>query len=116
MTAGVINLIIEQGTDYTLPLIWKDENDAPIDVTGFTARMQAREAKASTTTFLDMTTENGQIIMGINDGLITLTLTSAVTTAITAIQGFYDLEIIDGSGLVTRLLEGQMTISQEVTR
>ncbi len=69
MSAGTHNFTIEQGTTFELPLIWKDSQTppVPINVTGYTARLQARETIASTTVLLDMTTANGKVVTGTGD-------------------------------------------------
>jgi len=45
-----------------------------------------------------------------------MTMTPAVTGAIEEGIYVYDLEITSGSGIVTRLLEGEITTNPEVTR
>jgi hypothetical protein len=64
-----------------------------------------------------LTTENGRISIDEPNGLITLML-SAADTARGSLDssGVYDLEIIDVSGLVSRVIQGTFTVSKEVTR
>jgi hypothetical protein len=45
-----------------------------------------------------------------------LTISATDTAALTAGRGVYDLELVSGSGIVTRLLQGVATISRNVTR
>jgi hypothetical protein len=49
-------------------------------------------------------------------GTITLTISATDTAALTSGRGVYDLELVSGSGIVTRLLQGVATISRNVTR
>jgi hypothetical protein len=66
---------------------------------------------------LTLTSENAGITLGDAAGTITLSATATVTAALTApFSGVYDLELVSGGGVVTRLLEGSATISPEVTR
>jgi hypothetical protein len=66
---------------------------------------------------LTLTTENAGITLGGAAGTITLSATATVTAALTApFSGVYDLELVSGGGVVTRLLEGVATVSPEVTR
>lgn len=116
MTAGVKNITIEQGATYTYNLIYKDSNSVPVDLSGYTARMQVRKTKANTETLLDLTTENGCIVLGGSLGTIAITASATLTAAIDAKAGVYDLELVSPSGAVKRLIEGEVTISLEVTR
>lgn len=88
-----------------------------IDLTGFTARMHMRDTLEATTPFLTLTTENGGIALGGAAGTVDLLASAAATSSISATSGVYDLELVAGDGVtVTRLLEGLVTISPEVTR
>ena len=40
---------------------------------------------------------------------------ASVTTSLTEGEGVYDMEVVDGSGVVFRVLEGTFEISPEVT-
>lgn len=88
----------------------------PVNLTGFTARMQIRSTLEDTTVLVSLTTENGGIILGGVAGTIALLLTAAATAAFTFSNAVYDLEIIDAGGIVTRLLSGNVILSKEVTR
>jgi hypothetical protein len=116
MPAGIYNLTIEQGATFILPVTWKDANDNPINLTGYTARMQVRQYKDSTAALVTATTENNGIVLGGALGTITITITATATAALPAIIGFYDLELVSGAGTVSRLLQGTATISAEVTK
>lgn len=113
---GKYNFTIYQGATFGRVLTWKDENATPIDLTGYTARMHIRSSVDDDTIIASLTTENGGITLGGEDGTITLTMSAATTTAITADSGLYDLELVNGGSAVTRLLEGNVIISKEVTR
>lgn len=113
MPAAKLNLNIEQGTSYTKRLVWRDKNKRPVPLTGYSARMQIRPTVASTEVILELSTVNGRITLGAG-GAITLTLNPSETSQLKA--GVYDLELTDGDGRVTRLIEGKVTVSPEVTR
>ena len=49
-------------------------------------------------------------------GQVTLTLTSAASSSMAAGQYIYDLEIESNTGVVTRLIEGKVTLNREITR
>jgi len=113
--AGKLNMVIEQGATFNPVFTYKDENDTLINLTGYTARMQIKLKRTSPSTIEDLTDGNGKIILGGAAGTITLLLTDTETAAYTFTSAVYDLELINGSGAVTRLLQGSVTLSTEVT-
>lgn len=117
MTAkpGICNLVIYQGTTFNPVLTWKNEDNTLVNLTSYTARMQGRSTVNSPVTLFSLTTENGGITLGGAAGTISLLMTAAQTTALIA-NGVYDLELISAGGIVTRLLQGTITLSAEVTR
>jgi len=116
MTAARRNIIIEQGATFTYNLIYKDSEGTPVNLTGYTARMQVRKNVNSSDTLLDLNTENGAIVLGGSAGTIDITASATETASINSKIGAYDLEIESSSGVVKRLVEGDVTINPEVTR
>ena len=55
MAAGRYLLTIEQGATTDLLLEYKDSNGNPVDLSGYTARMQIRPSVDSSTTHLSLT-------------------------------------------------------------
>lgn len=107
--------VIEKGADFAPGLMtWKDSNDVAIDITGYTARMQIRKDFGDAFE-IELTTGNGRIVLGGTLGTIQLTIVNADTDALNAGNFKYDLELISSSGIVTRLLEGSLSISENVT-
>lgn len=113
---GIYTFTVYQGATFNPLITWKDQTNTPVNLTGYTARMMMRTAVNAPLPFVTLTTENGGITLGGMAGTIALLITATTTTSITPTAGFYDLELIDGSGNVTRLLQGNVIISQEVTR
>lgn len=120
---GKLNLTMYQGASWDYQLTWTTTSGTvttPVDLTGYTARMQVREAHNSTTPILSLTSGSG-ITLGGTAGTIYLEA-SATTTAGVAVAGtprdqyVYDLELISGAGYVTRLVEGDFYLDPEVTR
>lgn len=114
MSAGKYTLKIEQGAYKSLSLTYKDATGTPIDLTGYTARMQIRGYAESTTAWVSLTSASG-ITLGTTDGAIDIELTSTQTSAIPD-SGFYDIELVAPSGEVNRILEGAVKLSKEITR
>jgi len=115
MAAGTLDFTIEQGATFNLLLTWKI-NDTPVNLTGYTARLAARVDVEDTVVILSLTTSNGGITLGGSAGTISLDQTAVQTTALPAGTYVYDLELITGSATVTRLVQGELNISPEVTR
>lgn len=110
------NITIEQGATFQLNLLWKDSLNAPINLTGYTARMQVRKKHSDPVKLLDFTTENGAITLGGAAGTIVITGLATLTDDVPAKPCVYDLELVSAGGFVTRLIEGSVTVTPEVTR
>jgi len=113
MPAANYDILIEQGATYSQEFVWKDSEGDPVDLTGYTARMKIRQLKTDNV-IVSLTSGSG-ITLG-NDGSITLFISASSTELLPLCKGRYDLELVNGGGIVTRLLQGQVTISAEVTR
>lgn len=114
MAAGRYAFVIEQGATWDQTLTWTID-DEPVDLTGYSARMQVRQQVASPTPVLSLTDEDG-IELGGEDGTIRLSRSAAQTAALPAGSFVYDLEVVSGGGVVTRLIEGGFRVKPEVTR
>jgi hypothetical protein len=115
MAATTYDILIEQGATFSQVITYKD-NGVAVNLQGFTARMQVRATLEAATALIELTTANGRIALGGTAGTITLTISATDTEALTSGRGVYDLELVSGSGIVTRLLQGVATISRNVTR
>lgn len=114
MSAGAYDITCEQGATFSRTLTVKDSNGDARDLSDYTARMQVRRTTSSSTTLVELTTENGRISLN-SDGEISLSLSATETAALTD-EGVYDLEIEDSSGNVERVVEGSFNLDLEVTR
>jgi DUF4097 and DUF4098 domain-containing protein YvlB len=114
MGAGAYDITCEQGATFSRTLTVKDSNGDARDLSAYTARMQVRRTTSSSTTLVELTTENGRIFLN-SDGEISLSLSASETAALTD-EGVYDLEIEDSSGNVERVVEGSFNLDLEVTR
>jgi predicted MFS family arabinose efflux permease len=115
MAAGTLDFTIEQGATFNLLLTWKID-DVPVNITNWTARLQARVDVEDVEVILSLTTSNGGITLGGALGTISLDQTATQTALLPAGGYIYDLEMISGVGAVTRLVQGELNISPEVTR
>ena len=88
----------------------------PISLAGCTARMMIR-ATAEATATLDSFTSGVEITLDDTEHKITLVIPAADTAAYTFTSGVYDLELaVTATGVVTKLLSGNVTVLPEVTR
>ena len=116
---GYLDLNCFQGATFDYTLTWTTGGTA-VNLTGYNARMQVRETYDSTTPVLSLTAGTG-ITIGGTAGTIGITAHATATAGIPAQppgpqQYVYDLELVSGSGEVTRLVEGRMLVYPEVTR
>ncbi len=115
MTAGIYNTTIDQGSVWSVVLVYTDSNNTPVNLTGYTAAMQLRQNYNSATADLTLTTANGGITIVGATGTITITATAAQTGALDPGFYVYDLELTSGSN-ISRLIQGQLTVAEQVTR
>lgn len=118
MAAGVYNTTIEKGATFNLSVTYKDSAGTAVDLTGWTVRMHVRETPADSSPIL--TSEGGSptiVLTKNSSGVITVTISAATTSALTATTAYYDIEAEQTStGIVRRILKGRVVISPEVTR
>lgn len=114
MTPGKYNMVCPQGSTFDSELTYSID-DVPVDLTGYTARMQIRESHTSKTAKATLTTENSAITVS-EDGTIHIVMSASQTGGMVAKQYVYDLELISPSNIVSRLLEGKFIVTPEVTR
>lgn len=113
---AVYDFCINQGTDLTVPLVLTDATGEPVDLEGYTAAMQIRTLIDSMTAVDTLTTANGRILLEATQGKLTLKFPNAVTEEYPAQNLFYDIEITSSGGEITRILQGKVSVSPEVTR
>lgn len=92
------------------------EYNDPVVLTGYTAKMQIRASITDATVILELTTSNGKITLDNVTKTISIILTATETAAFTFGTAVYSLELTDGSGVVTQLVTGTLTLVKEVTR
>lgn len=117
MSAGKYTLFIDRGAYFGRLLTYNDPAGQPINLTGFTARMQIRGYDESPDVWLELTTQNGGIVLGGIDGTVMIEATASDTAGILN-NGFYDILLIPPSGEegADRFLEGKVVVDSEVTR
>ena len=112
--AGIYNITMDQGAQWTLQVVYDNNNGTPIDLTGYTARMQVRPKFGSDNAVLTISSPSSGIVITPLTGTLNLTATTAQTGDIPGGFYVYDLEITSG-GVVTRLMQGSVTVRDQVT-
>lgn len=104
------NLVIDQGATYSVTLDITDEEDQVIDLTGYTGAAQIRKHYTS----------SNSVPFSVSvvplDGVVQLSLSANQTGSITAGRYVYDVELTNASGIVSRVVEGIVTVTPQATR
>lgn len=127
MAAGNYSFTIEQGTTVDFEIQYTDVNDLPINLTGYSGRMQIKSGFANDKpiTYSSLSSSRYPDGTGLNfsgssgntplaSGSIGIYISAVSSSAFTFAKAKYDLELVSGS-TVTRILEGVITLSKEVT-
>lgn len=104
------NLKIGQGTDYLTSITLTNDDGDPIYLSDYTGAGQIRKY------FTSSQAVDFDVDIEANTGTVTLRLTSAQTNAMEAGRYVYDVELTDSANIVSRILEGIVTITPGVTR
>lgn len=115
MTAINYTIEVEQGSDLIIPVRW-EKGGVPVDLSGSLIRCQLRQVVDSPEILDELTTTNGRITFGSEAGYFNLTFPASITTLWSFSRAVYDVEIVQLSGTVTRLMMGSVINSFEVTR
>ena len=121
MAAGSYNFEIEQGVDFSKTFTLKNAAGVAINIAGYTFRMMARNDYGDVTPIISLSTvapPGGIAIVGNGSaGQFTITRTAAATALLNFSVLKYDMEAVSTTPVVvTRLLEGTITLSREITK
>ena len=103
------NIVIDQGTTFSTQINLNDSTGAPIDMSAYTIDAQFRKDYTSVTKYNFDTIGNAY-------GQIGLSLSANASANIAAGRDFDDVRVTDGAGLVSRIMEGQVTIRPWISR
>lgn len=111
------DICIFQGATFNQTLFYETgEPSAPVDLAGQTAKMHIRSKPESKAVILELSTTNGRIVLNETTGSIRLFISDDDTATLSVCdKAVYDLELYNGS-ITTRILQGNVIISPEVTR
>lgn len=107
--AQKIDLIIDQGTTYSTQFTITDANSTALNFNGYNGASQMRKHYSSNTYYTFGVSLS-------NTGVVTLSMNATVTGTITSGRYVYDVEVTDSSNTVSRLVEGVVTVTPQVTK
>ena len=108
------NLVCDQATTFNFQFQILN-NQTPWNLNGYTGTMTVRPFVGANTTTVVASTANGRMVLDPGTGRVTVTLSAAVTGAISASRYAYDL-VLDSGSTVTRILEGKFIVTGAVTQ
>lgn len=104
-------LDIDQGSDFTTELTLENDDDTPMNLTGFSVYSQFRKSYSASTGYSFTCT-----ITNATAGKVKLTLLGSTSSNIKPGRYLYDVEIVAPSGSKTRVVEGIITLNPEITK
>ena len=127
------DLLIRQGADWSWSFTHLDTDGSAVDLSSYTARMAVKASlEGQRVAYLSSGSDaDGGSISLAADGTVILSMTAKETGDISAdlielsfdaksraerfLYYIYDLELVDSSDVVTRVLQGRITYEREVT-
>jgi hypothetical protein len=129
------DLHVYQGATWRFDYLHAGADSAPVDLTGYSARMTVRSGygASSEVALATGSTDAGTISLGGALGTVTLSMTAAQSSALGGnllayvfdqrqvrapqqVEEYrYDLELVSPTGEVTRAIEGRLYLHREVT-
>jgi len=122
MAAGKYNFTIEQGATVDFEIVYRDSDNQPIDVDNYSGRMQIKDKPGGGVTHITLTNALATDGTGLDftdgeQGKIKVFISAYSSSLLDFNKASYDLEIAtnDTYEVVTRLLQGTVTLDKEVT-
>ena len=114
--AGRWDFIIEQGSTFERYFRWEDSNGNPRALDAYTLRMRIRYTPDLTTVLATTEGESPTIVISQPGatGVFKIAMTATNTALLDFIRAVYDVEAYEGV-VVYRIVEGNVTLSKEVT-
>lgn len=105
-----VNLLIDQGSTFETTIDLTDDEGNLVNLTNYTGAGQIRKHYTSSNA------TNLTVTLGGSNGTVTLGLSANATANLIAGRYVYDVELTQPSGDVTRIFEGIVTVTPQVTR
>lgn len=103
------DIVVEQGTTFSTAINLTDAANNPIPLTGYTGAAQMKKWYTS------LNEITFTVVVNATAGSVTLSLPASVTSTIVHGRYVYDVDIIDASNNITRVVEGIAIVTPGVT-
>ena len=100
---------MDQGADFSTTFSIETANGGVLDLSTYTGASQMRKNYTSSN-------DTPFTITLSNTGIIDISLTSNVTSSLIPGRYLYDIEIISSTNVVSRVIEGIVDVSPDITR
>ena len=106
------NIVVDQGTDFATTITVRDNSGVAINLTNYAGHGQIRQHYTSTVA------HNMQIVFEDprTNGQLTMKLSRVQTANLASGRYVYDVEVTDSANTRSRLVEGIVTVTPQVTR
>lgn len=106
-----LNMVVYQGK--TIQFSYILGGDAPLDVTGYIARFQARDTDDNL--IIEATSSDGRIAVGTTNGVFALTISATDSQTIEK-EGQYEYELIAPNGKVYTAMCGEFKVKPRLIK
>ena len=110
-----VNFQVVQGDTFTIRVTYTNPNGTPINLTGFTAKMDVRDQPGGKILCASIASGSGITITG-SQGLLDIEFSPAQTRKFTMPSAAYQLKVTSSSGQQTTILRGYFSVSGAVVR
>jgi hypothetical protein len=109
--ATISNLFVDAGSDYSNIITVSSTNGQPLNLSGYTVASQMRKSYSSSTVYAFTAS-----VYDAANGKVRLQLSASNSSVIPAGRWLYDVEITSSAGAKTRVVEGIVTITPQITQ
>lgn len=110
MSVYAINFTIEKGTDFEREFNLTEDDGSPLNLSGYLGAAKIRKHPTAskyntfTITFIDRA-----------EGRVKISMGSSITPYLSSGRNYYDFFLTDGSGRVTKVVEGNIIVNDSAT-
>ncbi|MFO7446208.1 MAG: hypothetical protein R6W90_07560 [Ignavibacteriaceae bacterium] len=115
MMDDILRIELIQGEDFELDISWEDEEGIPVDITGYTAKMQFRKNAGDPKIYLEASSENNKIFSDTFNNILKLKLPAEELNDLTFTHAEADLFVTSPAGKSFRLFKAHVKLVKRVT-
>ena len=108
-----LDLTIYQGASFNQKFTLKNPNGTPVNLTGYSAIMEAKQNYYAASPYISLTNSNCGIIIYNTKGVLVLYMSALQTSALRIQKGMYELRIANGN-MVYKIAQGNILLNMEV--